>query len=132
MELLWVQFKERRAKNMKARYSEQYYRENWNSFIKKSSVNDYMNLEDDLQNELKIFDSNIAEKVRPIYAKKIHENAIEVLKKRMAMIQRLESGETSLGYTNKSQEVSEMHRIIQRFEFNCIQARDFKEKYLGA
>ena len=117
---------------MKARYSEQYYRENWNSFIKKSSVNDYMNLEDDLQNELKIFDSNIAEKVRPIYAKKIHENAIEVLKKRMAMIQRLESGETSLGYTNKSQEVSEMHRIIQRFEFNCIQARDFKEKYLGA
>ena len=114
---------------MKAQYSEQYYRNNWERFIKKSNDKDYMNLEYALDYKLKIFESDVAEKLRVIYANEIYTSAIKHLKDTMITIQDIQSGKTSLGYTTKSQEISEMRRMIQRFEFNCLQARDFKEKY---
>ena len=114
---------------MKAHYSEKYYRDNWERFIKQSPESDYMNLEYALEYELKIFDKSTAEKLRHIYAERIYASAITFLKRQMVTIQELESGKASLGYTTKTQEVRELHRTIQRFEFNCLQARDFKEKY---
>ena len=116
---------------MKAHYSEQYYRNNWDRFIKRVPGDDYMNLESELENEIKIFDEETKEMIKSIYANRIYENAISKLCERCAMIDDIEMGFASLGYTNKTQEVHEMHRIIQRFEFNCIQAKDFKKKYIA-
>lgn len=114
---------------MKAHHSEQYYRNNWSRFIKRVPGDDYMNLESELENEIKIFDDETKEMIKNIYAKRIYDKAISKLCERCAMIDNIENGVMSLGYTTKSQEVHEMHRIIQRFEFNCLQARDFKHKY---
>lgn len=115
---------------MKAVHSEKYYRDNYENFIKKTNDNDYMNLESELESELNIFDTDVIEKIRPIYAKKIYVKASKILKERMMMIQHLQSGKSSFGYTTQNQEIHEMHRIVQRFEFNCIQLADFKKKYL--
>lgn len=115
---------------MKAVHSEKYYRDNYENFIKKTNDNDYMNLESELECELSIFDANVIEKIRPIYAQKIYNKASKTLKERMTTIQDLQSGKSSLGYTTQNQEIHKMNRIVQRFEFNCLQLADFKKKYL--
>ena len=116
---------------MKAHYSEQYYKNNWDRFIKRVPGDDYMNLESELENEIKIFDDETKELIKGIYAQRIYDKAVSRLRERCAMIDNIENGFATLGYTNKTQEVHQMNRIIQRFEFNCIQAKYFKQKYIA-
>lgn len=118
---------------MKARFSEEYYRTNWDRFIKETNDGDYINLEHKLQYRMSIYKdlpTDALEKIEKIEAQKIVDDFTGELKKRMKMINDLESGKSSLGYTTKIQEVHEMGRIRQRFEFNCIQLADFKKKYI--
>lgn len=125
---------------MKARFTEEHYRKYWDEYLKPVIGDDYMNLEKDLSREMDIYEktlanlpdreSNIA-KIRMVKAKEIVEKVTPKLKKTMAIIKRIESGNGSLGYTTYSAERRNMAELVQRFEFNCLQLSDFKKKYLN-
>ena len=119
---------------MKSQHSEKYLRDNWDRLIKKSIVNDYMNLEEELSDYMKIFDDtelpdSAKDILRKTKAQEIANRAKKVLIDRMNFIKNVNEGNASLGYTTRIQEVQEMHRIVERFEFNCLQLADFNKKY---
>jgi len=120
---------------MKSTLSEKYYRDHWNEFMKPVNKGyDYMNLEKDLEERMKIYDGvglteEAIEKIRLIEAERIADTCKKNLYKTMNMIQKINRGEVGLGYTTQFQETQERHRLITRFEFNCLQYADFKKKY---
>ena len=121
---------------MKARYSEKYYRDNWDRFMNSSR----MNFEKDLEHYMSGVSEGLAELpeevaeqalsvIRKEYARKIIANAKDRLLEEQKMICRIERGESSLGYISKTQEIQEMAKLVMMFEFNCLQLRDFTKKY---
>ena len=121
---------------MKARYSEKYYRDNWGEFMSHSR----MNLEEELEHYLSgvregltELPKEVAEQaifvIRKEYARKIAVRTKAKLLEEQKMIVRLERGESSPGYISRTQEVREMARLVKMFEFNCLQLRDFTNKY---
>lgn len=118
---------------MKARFSEDYYKENWERFIKETHDGDYINLEEILQYKMSIYSElpqEAFEMVEKIEAKKIADKFTAELKERMKMVSAIESGKSGIGYTTQIQENREKDRIITRFEFNCYQLTVFKKKYI--
>lgn len=118
---------------MKSRHSEQYYRDNWDRYIKKVPGPHYINLEEELEHNMLIFaelPKEACDMLRKIEAKKISEKAENLVRSEMATIKAIEAGEASLGYTTKGQEIQAMNEFIRRFEFNCLQLADFNKKEL--
>lgn len=119
---------------MKARFSEDYYRSNWDRFIKETNDSDYINLENKLQYRMSIYKDlpvDALEKIEKIEAQRIVDEFSAELKARMTMIKDLESGKSSLGFTTQMQENREKCRIISRFEFNCYQLSVFKKAHIA-
>ena len=119
---------------MKATYSEEYFMKYWNEFMKPVTGGHYMNLEEELNHTLRCFDGlNIpADKMEPVekrYAGEIADRAKSKLMETMRMIQRIQRGEASLGYTTINQNISEMHELTRRFEFNCLQLKVFRKAH---
>ena len=117
---------------MKARYSEEYLRSTWATLIQETPDGDYMNFEDELNYRMSVYKELPTEAfkaVEKIEAQKIIEKATGTLKETMNMINDIEAGRKSLGYTTQIQETQEMHRMILRFEFNCLQLSDFKKAH---
>ena len=115
---------------MKSVYSENYYRENMDRFLKQYAKN--ADLEHDLDLKMTGFDMLPEEAlavVRKMQAKKVYVAHKEWCMKRMQMIQRIESGKSSLGFTSRTQEIHELHNIRQEFEFTCLMVADFRKKY---
>lgn len=118
---------------MTARFSEDYYRKYWDRFLVKVPGEDYRNLEAELEREMNVY-SDIHESavaiIRKMEAKKIADSCEKLVRKEMEICKRLESGKSSFGYTTQSQEIAARGELRKRFEFNCLQLKDFKEKYL--
>lgn len=119
---------------MKSLFSEEYYRTNWDRFIKKVPGADYVNLEAELEHAMEVFSglpTEALEMLKKIEAEKIAEKCRSLVLKEMATIKSLENGEASLGYTTQGQEIKARGNLRTRFEFNCLQLKVFKEKYLA-
>ena len=117
---------------MKNHYSEEYYRTNWERFLKKVPGKHYVNMEQDLNQYMKAFSNlpdDAIEVIRNVKAKDLAETMLKLVIEEMKTIKDIESGISSFGFTTRSQEISYTHDFIQRFEFNCIQLSDFKKKY---
>lgn len=114
---------------MKALHTENFYRKYWGEFQSKSKMN--------LDRELKwrtdgmndVLDAENLKRAMKVVAKLIADEAEAELRKTMKMVQDLEAGRSSLGYTHELQEVAEMARLRRMFEFDCLQLRDFREKW---
>ena len=117
---------------MIARYSEEYYKRNWDKLIQETKDADYINLEDELEYRMQIYKELPQEAykaVEKIEAKKIIDKTNATLKERMKVISSLETGKSDLGYASQMRKVTEMGRIIERFEFNCYQLLVFKKTH---
>lgn len=118
---------------MKALFSEKYYRQFWDRFLEKVPGDDYINLEDELKFEMHFYPDTLPaealQALEKIKAKEIANRCKELCLKEMETVKALEAGKASLGYTTQSQEIHARAEFRKRFEFNCLQLRDFKEKY---
>ena len=123
--------KERRIKML---FSEKYYRDNWNRFKSES----HMNLEEELEHRTRIYKTidipeDAKQQVLDIMSKKYAEEIIAKaeaeLQETADMINRIENGEATLGYTTQTQENRAMYRLVTQYEFNCIQLDDFRREH---
>lgn len=117
---------------MKSTYSEEYYRRNWERFMKKVPSEHYINLEANLNHAIEIYSelpAEAIEMIKRIEAKKLSDRCTDILTRDMEMIKKLKNKEVSLGYTTQTQEIHAEHDLVTRFEFNCLQLADFKKKY---
>jgi len=67
--------------------------------------------------------------IQRIEAGKIAERARQIIGKELDIVKRIDSGDASFGMTTYRQEFEKRAEFVQRFEFNCLQLRDFKAKY---
>lgn len=118
----------------KTLYMESYYRKCWNRLFEK--YRNHMDLEKDLDWFTPTFEElpeDLREQAkmvaRKIGAVKVADRAKERLLKDMRMIQKIRDGKASLGYTSEKQRVERWHMMQERFEFECLQLKEFKEKY---
>lgn len=115
---------------MKALLSEQYYFEKWDSMLEEYGRE--ADLEGMLEQEMRhytVLSSEIMNALEKVTAKRIADNCKDSLMKKMAMIKSLDKGESSLGYTTKSQTIDAMRRLRQGFEFTCLALREFKKNH---
>ncbi len=115
---------------MKANFTEQYYKDNFERCIKETKID----LEADLEQSINFLDGTdlpeeAIEKVKAVYAKKIAEKFKEELIKRMQVIKNVESGNASFGYVTEAQEVKARFEYRRYFEFGCYYLAVFKKKY---
>lgn len=115
-------------------FSEKYYRDNWNKFKNES----HMNLEEELEHRTRIYKSidipedakrQVLDIMSKKYAEEIIAKAEAELQETADMINRIENGEATLGYTTQTQENRAMYRLVTHYEFNCIQLADFKREH---
>ena len=119
---------------MKAIFSEQYWYEKWDEMLVPAPGEDYINLEAKMDREVAPLDGlGITEaqmwKIRCEYAKPIAAEATALVRKELKTLKDIDSGRAQWGYTTALQEIHHDYEFRQRFEFNCIQLRDFKRKY---
>lgn len=118
---------------MKSQLSEKFYFQHWDAMM--SEYGEEADLEKKLESAMTRyknlcgFSEQVIEVIRKEEAQRIANSCKEKMLKRMAMIKRLESGESSLGNINKAQEISESARLRKGFEFTCLSLREFKKKY---
>ena len=121
-------------KIMKAQYSEEYYRNNWERFMKKVPGKHYINLEEELEKRMEIYEglglpTAMILILRKGEAQKVADAAKALVKEELEVVKGLENGTASLGYTTQIQEIKARGEYRTRFEFNCLQYADFKKKY---
>lgn len=122
---------------MKALFSREYYAKNWDRFIRPVPGENYINLSEELSRAMKIYEGAELNGqalwiIERIEARKIIDRAEALVRRQMAVLQRLEAGESSLGYTTQAQEIHARGELRTRFEFNCYQLSLFREKYKEA
>ena len=122
---------------MKPLFSEEYYVRNWDRFIAWVPGDNYIDLEKELEREMKtirecgLSDSDIC-KVRRVFADKIAEKCKKIVMKEIETLKGIEAGRISFGYTTESQEIAARKEFRTRFDFNCLQLKYFKKKYLNS
>lgn len=119
---------------MKSLFSEQYYKDHWDEFLKRVPGDDYINLEADLDRELAVLrEAGLTEEhikmVEHIYAKPIADKCHTLVLKELKTLKAVMAGEAAWGYTTKRQDIEAEYRFRTRFDFNCLQLREFKKKY---
>lgn len=121
---------------MKATHSEEFFRMYQDELFKKYRK------DCDFEYDLKVLLMGIdfsalpkesREKAESIYiqmqAKKVYDTAKATLMKKMKTIKDIKAGRASLGYTTRTQEISEWHDLNEGFEFSCLMLADFRKKY---
>jgi len=114
-------------------FSENYYKTNWDRFIKPVTHSWYVNLEGELSHEMSIFKDlpkEAIDKLESIYAKKIIDKYTQEFKKQMAFVKDLKANKISLGNIYECNEREQRHDLITRFEFNCYQLKVFTENHI--
>lgn len=120
---------------MTARFPEEYYRKHWDEFLRPQGNDpDYINLEGRLAKEMAVYEQagiggEALEKIRCTKAGELAEYCTALVREQMRVEKMLEAGETSMGFTTERDERDARRDHRTRFEFNCLQLRDFKEKY---
>lgn len=119
---------------MKATFSEEHYRRNWDRFLEKVPGEHYINLEEALEREMTVYKgAELTEEAIQVIAKleaqKLADKCLALVMKEMKTVKDLRAGRASLGYTTERQEYKARAELVERFEFNCLQLRDFKAKY---
>lgn len=119
---------------MKALFTEDYYRNNWDKFLQRVPGEDYINLEGELNYTMGQWAATgMVEAALPIIkkmeAKNLVERCLKLVKKEMETIKQLERGTVSFGMINKKQEIQARADFRKRFEFNCLQLADFRKAY---
>lgn len=119
---------------MKAVHSREYYQKNWDRFIQRVPGEHYINLEAELEREMRCYkEAGLPESalatIEALEANKIAERADKLVRKEMATIKSVESGESGFGYTTERQEIEARAEFRTRFEFNCYQLSVFREKH---
>lgn len=119
---------------MKSLFSEQYYKNHWDEFLKRVPGDDYINLEAELEREMKVLrEVGLTEEqlkvVEPIYAKPIAEKCHTLVMKELKTLKAVMAGEAGWGYTTKRQDIEAEYRFRTRFDFNCLQLREFKKNH---
>ena len=119
---------------MKPRFSEDYYRLYWGEFLKPVPSEDYMDLEGELEYAMKRYDNLCLPEeqinvVRKYEAQKLAKKCMEIVQEQKRVLIAIRGGKAAWGYTCKWQETMHEKEYIQRFEFNCLQLRDFNAKY---
>jgi hypothetical protein len=123
-----------RGIKMKAIHSRDYYLDKWDEFIKPCNDRDYMNLESELDREIRTFDDadlpdEALDIIRRMKAQEIIAKADKAVRERMQTIMDLECGRSSLGYRTEMQEVAARATLRRRWEFNCLQLSIFKQNH---
>ena len=119
---------------MKPLLSEQYYKDNWDEFLKPVPGDNYINLEGELERDIKVLrEAGLTEEqikmVEHIYAKPIAAKCHILVMKELKTLKAVMAGEASWGYTTKRQNIEAEYRFRTRFEFNCLQLREFKKNH---
>lgn len=119
---------------MKPLFSETYYRKNWDRFMRPVPGEHYINLEADLEREMRCYveaglDDASLDVIRKHEAGKIIKRASRLVRDEMRVVERVEAGEASFGYTTLTQELQARADFRKRFEFNCYQLSVFRKKY---
>lgn len=106
---------------------------NWDRLIVQPHDEWHVNLECDLDWQMLpvagVLSDEQKEAVRKAYAPKLAKVAEKKLSDMRAMLDRIDSGKASLGYTTQNQEWLALRELHERYEFNCFQLKVFKEKY---
>ena len=117
---------------MKAMHTEGFYKDNWERLIARTNSPHYFNFEAELEEAAKplkgILPEGMLMAAKKALAGNVLAEGMKIIREDMRMIKDLESGRSSLGYTTARQEISARHELRGRFEFNCLQARYFREK----
>lgn len=114
---------------MKTLYTEKHYSENIERYDNMRGV---ITPEEDLENELSIFNElpkEALDKLDTIYAKQVYDRLYKNLMKQKNLYTNVRNNPCCLGYTNKTQETREAHKIITTFEFNCYKLKLFKNNH---
>lgn len=119
---------------MKAVFSEEYYRKNWNRFLQRVPGENFIDLEKELSASMRTYEEinfpgEALSVIQRVEAKKIADKCFALVQKEKKTIIEIEAGRASLGYTTQRQEIEARAELRKRFEFNCLQLRDFKAKY---
>lgn len=120
---------------MKPMFSEEYYRKCWDKFLVWVPGGHFVDMEKDLVSSMKVYVSlglseDALSKIREIEAKKIADRVTLLVRDEMRVLRDVEAGRASFGYTTQLQEIQVRAEFHKRFEFNCLQLRDFTNKYL--
>ena len=120
---------------MKPLFSEEYYRKYWEQFLVRVPGKHFVDMEKDLSFSMKVYESlglseDAVSKIREIEAKKIADRVTLLVRDEMRVLMDVEAGRSSFGYTTQMQEIQARAEFHKRFEFNCLQLRDFTNKYL--
>lgn len=119
---------------MKPMFSENYYRKYWDRFLQRVPGENYINLEEELSRTMRAYIENgmptealpVVEKME---AEKLAERCLNLVKKEMETVKRIESGKSSFGMTTELQEIQARADFRKRFEFNCLQLADFRKAH---
>ena len=114
--------------------TEEYYKKRWNEFLE--NYDDagehviracYMNLEAELDRYVNTMigkvPAEVIENVRRSFAPEVAQRAHARLKDNQKVVNRFLNGETANSWG------LEFNKYRERFEFNCLQLREFKTKY---
>lgn len=119
---------------MKAIFTREYYEKNWDRFIQKVPGDSYINMEAELDREMKVYretdlDEQALSVIEKMLARKIYDKAMHLVRAMMRTIEDVEAGRSSFGYTTQLQEIQARADYRKRFEFNCVQLAHFRERY---
>lgn len=114
--------------------TEEYYKKRWNEFLENPRGRDhhviascYMNLEAELDRYVSTMHGRVTpeqiEMVRKAFAPEVAHRAYAKLKENQKVVNAFINGETSNSWG------IEFNKYRERFEFNCLQLREFMAKY---
>lgn len=116
--------------------TEEYYMKRWNEFLaNRPDTSDlalyesYMNLEERLRKYYSTMEGVLTEEqlnhVKRSFAPEVAAKAYKELKQAQATVKQYINGEIAWGTGG----ILNFNKYRERFEFNCIQLREFKKKY---
>lgn len=128
---------------MKPLHTEEYYLSQWERFLDPMSTphctplihcDNYINLEGDLAHYIEEYKQlGIPEAALPtleqMEAKKLAERGREICMRQLKVQKELDAGTATFGYTTHRQEIEARADFRNRFEFNCIQLKLFKQNH---
>ena len=119
---------------MKALFSEDFYYEFWDKFLEPIPGDDFINLEGEIQKTEKwLQESGIPEIAWSVVVKqeaqKLADKCKAMVLRERQIIRDIDAGIATFGYTTRRQEIEARGDFRKRFEFNCLQLRDFRKKY---
>lgn len=115
-------------------HSEKYYYANWDKFLEETPLEHCRNLEKELTRAMEVYKRNglpaeLLQSVQAVEAHRIAESCEKMVREQLPTVKKIIEGTAAFGYTTKRQEIEARYHFRQRFDFNCLQLRDFKAKY---